>query len=308
MRKPTNEELSLLKGFEKVAFAIADKANRVPFLKRNGQRFLNSIGRAWVHVSTRNLITVDGLQHIRDIDRSRGVVFVANHSTMWDFYVISSIVLRSTDWVKRMYFPVRSTYFYERLDGIFVNAIMSAMAMYPPVLRDKERKAFNRYVVDFITDAAQTPGSLIGYHPEGTRNKTGEPYTLLPATPGIGEIIFHAKPVVIPVFIVGLNPDLPSQVRGNFDGSGMPVTVTFGAPLDLAKRVNMAAGPEAYRSMADFLRLSIMRLAQQDYDRRVRDGMPLPGPPPRLETTANAHELDRMFASRTQEMHADSAE
>jgi 1-acyl-sn-glycerol-3-phosphate acyltransferase len=304
MRKPTEEEYSLLRGFEKFAFSIADKANRDPAVKALGQRFLNSFGRAWVHINTKNLLTIDGLEHVRNIDRSRGVVFVANHATMWDFYVISSIVLRSTDWVKRMYFPVRSTYFYERLDGILVNAVLAAMSMYPPVLRDKERKAFNRYVVDFITDAAQTPGSLIGYHPEGTRNKTGEPYTLLPASSGIGEIIYHAKPVVIPVFIVGLVPDLATQVRGNFDGTGMPVTITFGAPLDLAQRISMPAGPEAYRAMAEYLRLSIMRLAQQDYDYRVRNGVPLPGPAPRLETTPNAHELDRMFAVQSAQMHA----
>ena len=304
MRKPTEEELSLLSGFERVAFALADKANRDPFIKQVGQKFLSSFGRAWVHLSTRNLLTVNGLHHVRDIDRTRGVVFVANHLTMQDFYVISSILLRSTDWIKRMYFPVKSSYFYERIDGVLVNALCAAMSMYPPVLRDKSRKAFNRYVVDFITEAAQTPGSLVGYHPEGTRNKTGEPYTLLPASAGIGEIIYHAKPVVIPVFVVGLVPGFINQLRGNFGNNGMPVTINFGAPLDLAERVNAPAGPEVYRALADYLRLSIQRLAQQDYDHRVANGIRLPGPAPRLETTPNEHDLDRMFQVRPQEMHA----
>lgn len=296
MRQPTEEELSQLRGFEKLAFRIADKANRDPKWKKHGHRFLDSVGKMWVYLSTNNLTRVDGLQHVRDIDRSRGVVFVCNHLTMFDFYVISSVVLRSTDWVDRMFFPVRSAYFYERLDGVFVNAIMSAMAMYPPVLREKERKAFNRYTVDFITEAAGTPGTLIGYHPEGTRNKGAEPYTLLPANAGIGEIIYHAKPVVIPCFIIGLQSDLATQVRSNFDGTGQPVTITFGAPIDLAERCSMPKGPEAYRAMADYLRLSIMRLGQRDYDRRVREGLPLPGPAPRFETAPNAAELDRLFS------------
>ncbi|MDP3278572.1 MAG: lysophospholipid acyltransferase family protein [Deltaproteobacteria bacterium] len=300
MRRPTEHELSLLKGFERTAFAIADKANRDPDWKRRGQRFLDSIGKLWVYLGTSKLTSVDGLEHVRNIDRSRGVVLVSNHNTMWDFYVISSVLLRSTDWVERMYFPVRSSYFYERLDGVLVNALMSAMAMYPPVLREKERKAFNRFVVDFITDEASRPGSLIGYHPEGTRNKTAEPYTLLSANAGIGEIIYQAQPVVIPVCIMGLVPDLVTQVRGNFDGTGMPVTVNFGAPIDLSERCSMPQGPEAYRALADYLRLSIMRVGQKDYDRRVRDGMPLPGPPPRFDTSPNAAELDRMFSPMQQ--------
>ena len=296
MRAPSEEELSQLRGFEKIAFAIADKANRDPLWKRYGHRFLDSVGKMWVYVSTNNLTRVDGLQHVRDIDRSRGVVFVCNHLTMFDFYVISSVVLRSTDWVKQMFFPVRSSYFYERPDGVLVNAIMSAMAMYPPVLRDKDRKSFNRYTVDFITEAAATPGTLIGYHPEGTRNKTAEPYTLLPASTGIGEIIYHARPVVIPTFIIGLQSDLATQVRSNFDGTGQPVTITFGAPIDLADRCNMPAGPETYRAMAEYLRLSIMRLGQRDYEMRMREGLPIMGPAPRFETAPNAAELDRMFS------------
>jgi 1-acyl-sn-glycerol-3-phosphate acyltransferase len=298
MRTPSKEELSQLRGFEKIAFAIADKANRDPILKRYGHRYLDSVGKTWVYLATKNLIRVDGLQYVRDIDRSRGVVLVCNHLTMFDFYVISSVVLRSTDWVERMFFPVRSTYFYERPDGVLVNAIMAAMSMYPPVLRDKERKSFNRYTVDFITEAAATPGTLIGYHPEGTRNKTAEPYTLLPASMGIGEIIYHAHPVVIPTFIIGLQNDLVTQIRSNFDGTGQPVTITFGAPIDLADRCNMPPGPETYRALAEFLRLAIMRLGQRDYEMRLREGLPILGPPPRFETTPNEVELDRMFSGK----------
>jgi 1-acyl-sn-glycerol-3-phosphate acyltransferase len=296
MRTPTGEELEQLRGFEKLAFRIADKVNRDPEWKRRSHRFLDSVGKAWVYVATKNLTRVDGLQHVRDIDRSRGVVLVCNHLTMFDFYVISSVILRSTDWVERMFFPVRSAYFYERPDGVLVNALMSAMAMYPPVLRDKDRKAFNRYTVDFVKEAAATPGTFIGYHPEGTRNKSEEPYTLLPATAGIGEIIYHAKPVVIPVFIIGLQSDLATQVRSNFDGTGVPVTVTFGAPIDLADRCSLPPGADTYRALADYLRLAIQRLGQRDYEMRVREGLPLPGPAPRHEQDARAQELDRMFS------------
>ena len=131
--------------------------------------------------------------------------------------------------------------------------------------------------------------------PEGTRNKSDEPYTLLPATAGIGEIIYHAKPVVIPVFIIGLQTDLATQVRSNFDGTGVPVTVTFGAPIDLADRCSLPPGADTYRALADFLRLAIQRLGQRDYEMRVREGLPLPGPAPRRRQDARATEPDRQF-------------
>ena len=67
-----------------------------------------------------------------------------------------------------------------------------------------------------------------------TRNKSNDPYTLLPARPGVGRIIraTRGRAVVIPVFINGLSNDLARQVAGNYLKTGGPVTVVFGHPVE----------------------------------------------------------------------------
>src|SRR6202011_3198563 len=153
MIRPTSEQLALLEGFEKTAFAWCDAWNRFEPLKRAGHAFLRTFGASWVHVCTRNLRHVYGLENVTSLEPDRGVMIASNHRSFFDLYVITSVLLRNTSWVKRMYFPVRSNYWYERPDAILANGIMSAWAMYPPVLRKAEKRSFNQYVVDYLSEA-----------------------------------------------------------------------------------------------------------------------------------------------------------
>jgi 1-acyl-sn-glycerol-3-phosphate acyltransferase len=278
MLRPTPEQLALLQGFERTAFAIADGVNRRPAFKRAAHTFLRTFGASWVYHCTRHLQHVHGLEHLASLRPDRGVMLVANHRSFFDLYVLSSIILRGTDWVRGMYFPVRSDYFYERPDGVLVNAVMSAMAMYPPVLRDPNRREFNRYTVDAIRDVLAEPGTLVGFHPEGTRNKTDDPYTLLPVQPGIGQILHVARPIVVPVFILGLSNDLPRQIAGNFTGNGEPITVLFGAPQDLSKYYEQPARLRTYKAVGDHLRAVLTELGAQERALREREGLPNKAP------------------------------
>jgi 1-acyl-sn-glycerol-3-phosphate acyltransferase len=279
MLRPTPEQLATLTRFEKRAFAIADTVNRNPSLKRAAHAFLKTVGAGWVHVCTKNLLHVQGMEHLTTLDPNRGVVVVANHRSFFDLYVMASVLLRNTDWVDGMYFPVRGDYFYERPDGIFVNMIMSMWAMYPPVMRRPEARQFNEYTVDLMAELLQHRGTVVGMHPEGTRNKTDDPYTLLPAQPGIGQMVHRAKPIVLPVFILGLGNDLPKQVKGNFTGEGEPITLQFGAPVDLDKELSEPARLRTYMKIAHKLRDTLTGLGEKERDWRARAGMPYLGPP-----------------------------
>ena len=261
VRRPTAFERAQLRGFERVAFAIAELCNAPP-LKAVGQAFLATVGRTWVRVLSQNLHRKRGLEHLPQSAPDRGVMLVANHSSFFDLYVVSSILFHEVDWIKELYFPVRSDFFYDRPLGVFVNGIMAAQSMYPPVLRQKERRLFNRFAIEFVIDALTKPGTVVGYHPEGTRNKTGDPYTMLKAQPGVGEIAYHSRPLIIPVFITGLGNDLPRQVRSNFDGTGTPIDVVFGKSPDLQRLYERPAGPETYQAIADAMRDEIMRLGE----------------------------------------------
>ena len=279
MIRPTSEQLSLLEGFEKLSFAWCDAWNRYEPLKRAGHAFLRTFGAGWVHVCTRNILHVYGMEHLTSLGRSdRGVMIAANHRSFFDLYVIASVLLRKTDWVKRMFFPVRSNYWYERPDAILANGVMSAWAMYPPVLRQAEKRAFNQYVVDYLSEVIDRPGTVVGVHPEGTRNKTDDPYTLLPAQPGIGQIIRAAKPIVLPAFILGLGNDLPKQVKGNFDGTGEPITIVFGKPLDLDRFYAQPMKLRTYMNVSNHLRDELTRLGAEERAIRAREGFPNKAP------------------------------
>ena len=77
------------------------------------------------------------------------------------------------------------------------------------------------------------PGWLIGFHPEGKRNKSDDPYTLLPAQPGVGEVALKARPVVVPAFISGLTNSLWGELKADLSREGKVIAV-FGEPVDLS--------------------------------------------------------------------------
>ena len=63
-----------------------------------------------------------------------------------------------------------------------------------------------------LTCAEKGGGRLIGFHPEGTRNKSEDPYSFLDAQPGIGRLILEARPQLVPVFIAGLSNSLGHEL------------------------------------------------------------------------------------------------
>ena len=116
-------------------------------------------------------------------------------------------------------FPVRSSFFYDHPLGPFVNAAMSGMRMFPPVLRSesvRRRATFNEYSVQRSIEELAAPGTIMGLHPEGTRNKNESPYKLLRARGGVGRIALGSPSAhIIPAFILGMSNNLPSEFVSN---------------------------------------------------------------------------------------------
>jgi hypothetical protein len=135
---------------------------------------------------------------LSELNPERGVFLVANHRSFFDFYAVSSVLLRLAPWVERLYFPVRSSFFYERPLGVFVNAVMSAMAMYPPVMREGPKRAFNQYTVDLIAELVQQRGGLAhddaragaACEPDGVLAHAGD---VLPVVRGVGALTRRAR-------------------------------------------------------------------------------------------------------------------
>jgi 1-acyl-sn-glycerol-3-phosphate acyltransferase len=180
-------------------------------------------------------------------------------------YVVSAMLYKNTSWKKSLYFPVRGRFFYQGWLGMFVNLVMGFWSMYPPIFHDAKKKAFDQYSARRLVELCrQGAGNVIGFHPEGTRNKTDDPYTFLPAQPGVGKIIKEAQPTVLPVFVGGLLPNnLPKQVLGNWRG-GPKIRIHFGKPLDLTEFYAMKNHVRTYKAIADFVMAKVGELAAED--------------------------------------------
>jgi len=75
--------------------------------------------------------------------------------------------------------------------------------------------------------------------------------------------------VVVPVFINGLGNDILRQVRSNFDGTGEPIHVLYGAPIDFSDLLAEPASPRVFQQIADRALEHIALLGQRE--RALRD-------------------------------------
>ena len=264
---PTREEISVLNRTEKLGFRLADRMNR-----GNWKRFWTfcqrHIGSLWIHLATYNLMNVYGLENFERADAEKPVLLVANHRSFFDMYSVSSILFRRTTRPMTLFFPVRAKFFYTSPVGWFVNLIMGWFSMYPPFFREEkeaEKREFDKYSLRKLIDlCARGRGHIIGFHPEGKRNKDAStPYEFLPAQPGVGKVILAARPQVVPVFIAGLGNDLPKQVLSNWF-SGEKIRIHFGEPLDLSEFYQKPDRLRTHKEIADFLMIKIGELAEKD--------------------------------------------
>jgi len=229
--------------------------------------FQRTIGQAWIHHSTKNLRQVHGFDRVPDIFDESSVLVVSNHRSFFDLYVITAELVRR-GMKKRIVFPVRSGFFYDSPIGLFVNFLMSFLAMYPPIFRERKKAPMNLLALDELGWLLARGGVFAGLHPEGTRKRDDDPYTFLPAQPGVGRVIQKARIPVVPVFVNGLGNDLVRQVRGNFGGRGEKVNVVFGAPIDFGSLLDEKASSKTHRLISSKCLEAIAVLGEEE--KRIR--------------------------------------
>jgi len=263
---PTKEELSVLSTTEALAVRLVRRMNTGAwkvfwtFCQRH-------IGSLWIYLATYNLMNVFGIENVSTSDPARPLVLVSNHRSFFDMYTISSVIFRRTDRPVTLFFPVRAKFFYDSPIGWFVNLVMGWWAMYPPFFREQKearKRQFDKFSVRELTRiCASGRGHVIGFHPEGKRNLDEDQYSFLPAQPGIGKVLYEAKPQVIPVFVTGLINDLPKQILGNWTG-GEKVRIWFGEPIDLSSFYEKRDSIRTHKEIADHLMEKIGVLGDKD--------------------------------------------
>ncbi|MFN0140612.1 MAG: lysophospholipid acyltransferase family protein [Pyrinomonadaceae bacterium] len=263
---PAPDEIAPLSAFERIGFRLAHEMNLGA-----GKRLMTfcqrHIGSLWIYLATYNLMQVYGIENIENSDASRPVVLAANHRSFFDLYTVSSVIFRRTKRPLALFFPVRAKFFYDNPIGWFVNLVMGWMSMYPPFFREEREAAkreFDKYSMQRLIQLCSEPApNVVGFHPEGKRNLEGGPYDMLPAQPGIGKVIYAARPQVIPVFIAGLGNHLPKQIIGNWTG-GEKIRIHFGEPVDLDEFYSRPDRLRTHKEIADFVMLKIKELGEID--------------------------------------------
>ena len=263
---PTRDEIKVLSRTERAAFWLAHWMNLGRW-KRFWTFCQRHIGSLWIYLATYNLMNVFGIENFENTDPDRPVLLVANHRSFFDMYTVSSVLFRRTRRPIELYFPVRARFFYDNLVGWFVNLVMGWFSMYPPFFReqrDAAKREFDKYSVRrLIQLASYGHAHVIGFHPEGKRNLSDDPYSFLPAQPGIGKVIYAARPQVIPVYIAGLGNDLPKQILGNWRG-GEKVRIWFGNQIDLSEFYERGDRIRTHKEIADQTLKKISELAILD--------------------------------------------
>jgi 1-acyl-sn-glycerol-3-phosphate acyltransferase len=258
---------------ERLAKRFAELANEDPRGKWLQTRFLRGVSYVWVRAGIARRMLVEGLDDLMALRPETGVMLVSNHRSFFDQYcMLLACYLGPVPWAKRLYFPVRSNFFYDQPLGLLVNAAVAGGAMYPPIYRQSERRALNDESLDRMVHIVRAPGNVLGMHPEGTRGKGPDPYSFLPAQPGVGKLALVAKPVVIPAFIHGLGNSALDDIRANFARdarSTRAIILVFGQPIDYSDLQTEKPRPTLYKKCADRFMVEVGKLSVRERELRA---------------------------------------
>jgi 1-acyl-sn-glycerol-3-phosphate acyltransferase len=253
--------VELLTPYERFTFRIMDA------LQRHAQPFtewyLRSVSAAWMTLGSKHMMHPVGLERLAGLTFDDGILLVSNHRSFFDLYMLTVLMHRFTPLRQPVLCPVRADYFYTRPDGLLVNLLVGGGRMFPPFFRDPSKSDFNKWALDRVVAELKRGRVCVGFHPEGTRNKNPDPYTPLPAQPGVGKLVMDAWPIVVPAFIHGLSNDIVGDIVGNFRGTKRVVAV-FGEPMDLSPFKKMSNRLASHKRIADALTKRIYELGEEE--------------------------------------------
>jgi 1-acyl-sn-glycerol-3-phosphate acyltransferase len=255
-----------LRGFERVTVPFTRWLNTTRRVKAFVQFFGRTISANWIGFFGGRRWKLHGMEAVKELRPERGVVLVSNHRSFFDMYVTSALLYKHSSFMHRLFFPVRTNFFYTNPVGLLINLMISGCAMWPPVFRDERKALLNPISMQQVSCALAQKGAVLGFHPEGTRGKGPDPYELLPAKAGIGQVLrwCHPDTVVLPLFIVGMTNSVVRECGIGLkplpkDGSG-DIRVHFSEPVT-AGELSRNRDPQ---EIAEELMATIGGLAEQD--------------------------------------------
>ncbi len=259
--EPSGAPLELLAPFERTAFRLMDLLFRRA--RPVTELWLRTVGAAWMTLGSRRLVEAHGLERLSGLTSKDPILLVANHRSFFDLYMLMLTLHRRTELRQPVMCPVRADYFYQNPVGVLVNLLIGGGRMFPPFFREPHKGEFNKWALGRVADTLRRGGVMVGFHPEGTRNKGPDPYTPLPAQPGAGKLIMESWPIVVPAFIQGLSNNFLGDIRANFTGDRRAIAI-FGTPIDLTEFRAMSNRLATHKRIADRLLETIYALSHEE--------------------------------------------
>jgi 1-acyl-sn-glycerol-3-phosphate acyltransferase len=250
---------------ERFSVALGERINRGGWAKTLGMAWARHVASRFVRVCSRKSWEIEGFEAVEHLKVHAGVVIVANHRSLYDLYIIVSVLFARCHWFSRVYFPVRSSFWYSALSGVLVNLLMAGGAMWPPIFREREKIRLNKVAMDQLAHVLGTSGAVIGFHPEGTRNKSPDPFSFLPAKPGLGKLLKSSDPqvTVVPVYINGLSNSFFREMIRNIPFIGQsppePIRMYFGTPVRICDLPDLSP-----KKQSEYLMDCVIALAKKD--------------------------------------------
>ena len=166
--------------------------------------------------------------------RGTGFFLLSNHISMLDGQVISTITFPRTYW-----FPSKAAFYKNTAQGIAYTAL-TAFKSFPVRRGERDTRA-----IDLIRDLLRSGDSVLLF-PEGTRSKDG---TLGRGKVGVGRLIHDAQPLVVPVYVEGLDKILLR--RKPFFRAGQKAHIVFGEPLEMSDLFDQDGSKETCQAIVD---------------------------------------------------------
>ncbi len=255
--------LGVLAPFERLAVRLVRRMNRGRW-QRFWFWFQREIGARWIEAVIRRRLQVSGLEHVAATSRDRPLLIIANHRTLYDLFVVMCVLFRRLPGWRAINFPVRGRYFYQTVPGVLANFLAAWWSMYPPFFRTAGKRRFDQWALaELVRLCRERAGQLVGFHPEGTRNRGRDPWALLPGQPGVGRLMREARPVVVPVFVGGLTNSLREILTWG-GREAEPIRIRFGPALQYDHLLELPDTADTYRRLADFAMAAVRVLAEAD--------------------------------------------
>ena len=163
MKQPTKEQYSSLSPVERFSYRCADYCNqrlKEPLIWWN-RTFMFSL--IWIGLSQR--LFLHGLKNIESLNEQSRVVIAANHRTFFDFFCYNLDYIYLYEFTQENLFSCTFEVFYDTIIGTILNFFMGGFAMFPPILREKKKRIFNRYSIGRLIEEADTHPLTIEFIP-----------------------------------------------------------------------------------------------------------------------------------------------